>query len=329
MAFFLAHELGHALGLLHTYQPDELSDTYTPDSYSWCDCSTNNCSNNIMGASNNRNFYSPRQMGKMRRLLTVGWRSKVLDNSLLNNSDITISSNTIWNLPRVVDANVIVDNSSLSTQCNVSMPISKGFTVKNGGVLTVNSCNLLNNCGNNWNGITVKSGGLLVLDATNISDYSVIVESGGTVVVKTSLSISGTHNITIQSGGYICIENGTIVLLNDLYSQIKINEGALYGVNPSLSVQSNCIALPASIIPTGNGSIVDYNQDVYIQNETISASQYIGGRNIYVGNHVTTTKTQGNVLINDGANVIFDCKTIIFDAGFESAGGSSYEVMNH
>ena len=74
---------------------------------------------------------------------------------------------------------------------------------------------------------------------------------------------------------------------------------------------------------------LDYSQDVYIQNTTINGNKLIKGKNIYVGNHVTTDQPSGDVLINNGANVIFDCKTITFDAGFECASGSSYEVKNH
>ena len=112
-------------------------------------------------------------------------------------------------------------------------------------------------------------------------------------------------------------------------SLIKINEGALNGVNPSLSVLSSCISNPTDIIISGNGSIIDYSQDVYIQNQTISSNKYIGGKNIFVGNHVTTSQTAGDVLINNSANVIFDCKNIVFDPGFECAFGSTYEVKNH
>lgn len=168
-----------------------------------------------------------------------------------------------------------------------------------------------------------------MLNATAISDYNIIVENGGSLIIKGSLSISGNHNIIVKSGGYMCIEVGTSIQLSDYNSLIKINEGALNGVNPSLSVLSSCISNPTDIIISGNGSIIDYSQDVYIQNQTISSNKYIGGKNIFVGNHVTTSQAAGDVLINNSANVIFDCKNIVFDPGFECAFGSTYEVKNH
>ena len=71
-----------------------------------------------------------------------------------------------------------------------------------------------------------------------------------------------------------------------------------------------------------------YPEDVYIQNETISNDRYISGRNIYVGRAVTPTKPQGDVIINNNANVIFDAtQGVIFDSGFECTLGSTFEVI--
>ena len=95
--------------------------------------------------------------------------------------------------------------------------------------------------------------------------------------------------------------------------------------NPALFGSSSCLSSGAH---SGAGSIIDYSQDVYIQNETISTNRYIGGRNIYVGSNVTTTKPQGNVIINNNANVIFDAaEKVVFDAGFKCTLGASYKVL--
>jgi len=78
-----------------------------------------------------------------------------------------------------------------------------------------------------------------------------------------------------------------------------------------------------------NHLIVTNSQNVYIQNETISTNRYISGQNIYVGNNVTTSKPTGNVLITNGAAVIFNAPNVYFSAGFENSLGSSYEVKQH
>lgn len=170
---------------------------------------------------------------------------------------------------------------------------------------------------NNSSTLTVQDGG------------TISVESGSTLQIKTGANINliGSAKIVIKTGGYICVELGANINLQNYQSLIVLEEGAVIGANPLLFSYPNCAS---SITKTINslGSIADFNQDIYIQNTTISASHYYGGKNIYVGNHVTTSQT-GDVIINNGANVIFDCKEITFDAGFECAGGSTYEVKNH
>lgn len=79
-----------------------------------------------------------------------------------------------------------------------------------------------------------------------------------------------------------------------------------------------------------NGCSLPQPVDIYIQNQIISTNRYFRGRNIYVGKNVTPNLPQGNVLITNGAYVLFDgSENVFFDAGFECEVGSSYEVTNH
>jgi len=78
----------------------------------------------------------------------------------------------------------------------------------------------------------------------------------------------------------------------------------------------------------GKRTVINGNTDVYIQNETITNNRYVGGRNIYVGRAVTTSKPQGNVTIVNNARVIFDAaENVHFEAGFECEAGSTFEVV--
>jgi hypothetical protein len=78
-----------------------------------------------------------------------------------------------------------------------------------------------------------------------------------------------------------------------------------------------------------NHIYTNYSSDVYTQNSTLNTSRYIGGNNIYVGNHVNTNQTSGDVQINNGANVVFEGVSVTLDSGFECTQGSSFEVKIH
>ena len=307
----LAHEIGHSLWLYHE------SPYYN---YGTCYYSLMNPA----GAAPH-NYLPPTEIGRMYAALSLtNLRSFVPNNSFLGVKEI--STVETWNNMRIYNSLNIKNIGNMTFSCNIFMPHQSNIEIA--GVLTINNSNI-QSIQNDWNGIIVKSGGLLILNSTNISDYNIIVENGGTIQIKGTIIMSGNHNITVQNGGFICIENDANIQLNDLNSLIKITEGAICGINPVLSVQSNCVTLPSTISTSGNGSIADFNEDVYIQNLTISASRYIGGKNIYVGNHVNANEPIGDVLINNAANVIFDGKNIVFDSGFECLNGGTFETISH
>ena len=281
-----------------------------------------------MGAPTTKNYWTPKQIGAMHRNLSFNNSRKYLKNTVHNPNKIIVNSDEIWNFDWLLDRDIHIDSLGVITLSKpLQMPFEGKIEINTGGKLLVDNSTIKNPIENHWNGIIVKSGGLLILNSTSIADYNVTVECGGSVIIKGGLIISGEHSLQVFSGGYFCFDNNPIISLTDYLSLIKINEGAINGINPLLSgISTNCGTIPTH---TGNGAIADFNQDVYIQNETLSTNRYIGGKNIFVGNHVTTSQTTGDVMINNGANIIFDCKEITFDAGFECAVGSTYEVKNH
>jgi hypothetical protein len=67
--------------------------------------------------------------------------------------------------------------------------------------------------------------------------------------------------------------------------------------------------------------------DIYIQNYTFSNSAYISGVNIKMGSNVTTTKTQGPVIIQSGTSIVFKCSNLLeIKDGFELQSGASFEI---
>lgn len=229
--------------------------------------------------------------------------------NLLQNKAITLQqSYTVNQMPKDPVSNNFAKTTYFTCESNSTFSMAANSVVS----LKDKSSFIMNNNST----LTIQDGAIIT------------VENGSTLQIKTgaNLNVIGTGKIVVKSGGFICVESGASINLQDYASLIVLEEDAVLGANPSLFTNTTC---GSSISKTGNGSIIDYSQDVYIQNETIGTNRYIGGKNIYVGNHVDTNQTYGDVLINNGANVIIDCKNITFDSGFECAAGSSFEVKNH
>ena len=176
----------------------------------------------------------------------------------------------------------------------------------------------------------MKNGGYLeimslaVLDKCNID-----VQSGGSLKLSGSLTLKNGATIKILSGGYICCLSIANLNLVDDNTSLNLYAGYILGINPAYfpGQSSGCISSINSLIHSGNGLIKNYSTDVYIQNETITTDKYYVGKNIYVGRSVTTSKPQGDVIITNNAQVIFDAaENVVFDAGFECALGATFEV---
>ena len=145
---------------------------------------------------------------------------------------------------------------------------------------------------------------------------------------KLFINVANQSKIDIQSGGYICVTSNSNINLVNVDSYLNLFEGSILGTNPILNLSTSCLGSVSSIPKTGLGSINNFNEDVYIQNETISSDRYITGRNIYIGYDVTTTKPYGNVLINGNCTV--NCKAahdVIVTKGFDCVTGSIFEIQ--
>ena len=183
--------------------------------------------------------------------------------------------------------------------------------------------------------ITLENESAFILESNStieMSDNSrFIVKSGCTFKAKSgsNIIVKGSGKIIIENGAYFCIENGTNINLQDYLSVLNFHTGASLNVNTSvLTDPCTCKTSISSIIYNGNGSINQYQNDIYIQNETITRNRYITGRNIYVGRAVTTSKPQGDVIIKNGYFVIFDAEgETLIDRGFEVESGAGFEVI--
>ncbi len=178
--------------------------------------------------------------------------------------------------------------------------------------------------------VLLKEKSSLILENNStltIEDSSkIIVENGCTFMLKqgANLNVKNEGKVIIKNGGYICVEQGANINLEDYKSLIILEEGAMYGSNPSLSSNTNC---SYSISTVGNGNVVDYNLDTNIQNEIITSNRYYGGYNIFAGKLVTPHKPEGWVIIKNNAKVILEAKeNVVLDKGFEVQSGSELEL---
>lgn len=329
----LIHAVGHALGLQHNFfEP--------PPKYPQCDdCGDNGCpavatSNNYMDYNwRNEYSFSECQLAKMHYCLMGNYGTIKEDyiQDYCNFDDtqsITINTgqDITWNSSRNLLGNLSI-SGKLSINCNISIPNAGKVFVNNGGKLILSQGNFDNTCNNTWAGIEVQNGGYLELNSTSISDYSIDVKSGGTLRIIGGLTISGNNHIDIESGGYICVDNSITLNLTDALSVINLHNGYNLGVNTAFVTNpGTCNSILSTLNKIGSGYIYEFN-DVFIQNESLTANQYIPGNNISAGTNVTNSKPQGPVVIKSGANVVFDADVnTLLDKGFDVELGASFET---
>lgn len=351
----LIHEVCHSLGLKHDFQNvpaginvqspqcDEFSDNGCPDYKT---------SNNYMDYTEpyyNRTALSEDQIAKIHYCLMGNQGSidadVVQDYCQYNASQsMTIGSgqNIVWAGGKNLLGDLNINSGgSLTVKCNVSVPFGGKVKVNSGGKLIIQTNgNFLNSCGDVSSGIEVLDGGYLELNNnlsifTNVStaDYNIKVRSGGSIRINGNLYIAGNRSITVESGGYFCIQQSPpnfSINLVDFNSVINLKCGYINGVNPIVTgITSNCVANLATYVSYGLGKInaASFLTDVYIQNTTLTGNQYITGNNIYIGSNVTTG-TQGPVYIGNGANIIFNaCGDVTIPKDFDNpATNSTLEI---
>jgi hypothetical protein len=159
------HEIGHVLGLHHTWNYDDgCADTpYNPNCWAFnrkppCDSAY---SNNVMDYNTYQNAWTPCQLGKVhrgfvsstsktRRLLEPTWCTYHPEKTIKLYEDQT------WNIPKDIEGDIIVGNAAVLTiNCDVNMPKGAKIIVKPRGKLIVNGGTIQNACGETWKGIEV------------------------------------------------------------------------------------------------------------------------------------------------------------------------------
>ena len=159
------HEIGHVLGLHHTWRYNDGCDDTPRNPNCWAyskraPCNTQS-SNNVMDYNTYQIAWTPCQLGKVhekfvnprgrtRKLLIPTWCEYD------KNKTITLYEDEEWIGTKDISGDIIITNGvKLTVNCEVNMPKGSKIIVHPRGRLILNGGTIKNDCGEEWNGIEV------------------------------------------------------------------------------------------------------------------------------------------------------------------------------
>lgn len=166
-ATLLNHEIGHILGLSHSWLRNDGCEDTPSHSNCWAPKDEPPCdgaiSNNMMDYNNSQMAISPCQLGivhrgfhrlnsKTRKLIEKQW-------CYLDTTDmIVISDFTQWKGARDLKQNVVIkEGATLEIYCRVSLPPFGKIILEPGSQLKLYDAHLHNDCGKDWLGFYIES----------------------------------------------------------------------------------------------------------------------------------------------------------------------------
>jgi len=187
------HELGHVLGLHHTWGGnDGCDDTPNHTNCYSAGQGKGNCrenwSNNVMDYNTHQNSWSPCQIGlvqrnfankksSQRKILIPTWCK------LDDENPVMIEKNIVWNGARDLESHIIIQpGRTLTINCRVSLPSMAQIIVKQGATLILDGATIENDCGDQWDGIKVwgrgkNKGKVVMLNGAQLANNRVSFKS--------------------------------------------------------------------------------------------------------------------------------------------------------
>lgn len=167
----LNHEIGHSLGLGHTWSTNDGCDDTPKNNNCWYrvkgsrNCDWDDLSNNVMDYNAFMAAYSACQIGRVhynfskenssqRGLLRPDWCSYQAEEKIV----IKSGENVVWNDAKDFPSDIVVEkNANLEINCVVSLPEGAKVIVEEKGNLHLGpNAHITNRCGGSWGGIETR-----------------------------------------------------------------------------------------------------------------------------------------------------------------------------
>jgi len=183
MAKLLNHEVGHSMGLIHSWVKNDGCEDTPPHPNCWNYTSSGACqkevSNNVMDYNAFGNSWTPCQIGKVQYNMSKDGSSQrgfLVEDYCEYSAEksITIRDEVNWFSSKDMLGNIIIKAGGvLHLHCSLSMPKLSKIMVEPGGKLVLNGARLFNRCNETWDGIQLlekngNKGELIVYDTPSV-----------------------------------------------------------------------------------------------------------------------------------------------------------------
>jgi len=276
----LYHEIGHVLGLRHTYSVTCCAETmlqsnfdYLDDFFggtnscpqlpmpaaNWCNVGPNDdCSKNWMGAygAQNSREATPKQLGRVHRSSMLSSARKYFIPNTSYIQDHLVSSNEIWDFNIRMYGNIRVKSgASLTIRCKVNMPPGSKIIVEENAQLIIEGGTITNIENKTWQGIELEG------DNTKTQYPENGIYYHGRLITMDDAKIENAIVGINANGGGIVEATNTQFLNNEIDAQFLIYTnkfptyaGSMAGMPaPNMSFFTECDFHTTKVLNTSSG----------------------------------------------------------------------------